>query len=174
MLMVSCRAGESGSVYTSDTYPVEYGTPQGSCLRPLIFLIFCNDLQRHLTFLSCIQFADDTKLYISHVKLDYIHFYIETDLKTLQDWFLANKLTLNIGKSVCILFGKGNIKHQLHISLGNENIPQVTSTKFLGMWIDQSLNWNEHVSKTILKLKSWLNLLRMGRNFLTRHALRVL
>ena len=71
-LVVSCKAGETNSIHTSETYPVTYGTAQGSCLGPLIFLIFCNDLQQHLIFLSCIQFADDTTLYITHKSIDYI------------------------------------------------------------------------------------------------------
>ena len=141
----------------------------------MIFLIFCNDLQNHLLFLSCIQFADDTTLYITHNKISYIQSCIEIDLAVLRDWFLSNKLTLNIGKSVCILFGqKSGDNINLHISLGKENIPQVKSTKFLGMWIDESLTWNEHITKVILKLKSRVNLLKMSKNFLSKHALKVL
>ena len=174
-MLVECKAGETGSIYTSEYHSVRCGTPQGSCLGPLIFLIFCNDLQKHLVFLSCIQFADDTTLYITHAKLSYIHFCIETDLNILQDWFLANKLTLNVGKSVCILFGQKQSRTELlNISLGKEHIPQCKSTKFLGMWIDEALNWNEHVTKTILKLKLRLNLLKVGKNLLSKHALRVM
>ena len=174
-LTVECKTGDSNSKTSSNSYPVEYGTLQGSCLGPLIFLIFCNDLQNHLLFLSCIQFADDTTLYITHCKISYIRSCIEIDLATLKDWFLANKLTLNVGKSVCILFGqKPKSATQLQISLGNEQIPQVKSTKFLGMWIDESLNWNEHVTKVVLKLKSRVNLLKMSQHFLGKHALKVL
>ena len=146
-LLVSCKSGESGCVNTSNIYEVEYGTPQGSCLGPLIFLIFCNDLQNHLMFLSCIQFADDTTLYITHKSLDYIKFCIETDLCTLQDWFIANKLTLNVGKSVCILFSRTGQDVPLNLRLGKELIPQTKCTKFLGIWIDQSLSWTEHIAK---------------------------
>ena len=174
-LIVECNTGDSNMKSTSESYTVEYGTPQGSCLGPLIFLIFCNDLQSHLLFLSCIQFADDTTLYITHNKISYIQSCIEIDLAILCDWFLSNKLTLNVGKSVCILFGKKpRSTTKLQIMLGHENIPQVRSTKFLGMWIDESLNWNEHVTKVILKLKSRVNLLKMGRNLLSKHALKVL
>ena len=42
------------------------------------------------------------------------------------------------------------------------------------MWIDESLNWNEHVTKVVLKLKSRVNLLRMGQHFLSKHALKTL
>ena len=161
-LLVSCKSGDAGTVNTSDTYDVKYGTPQGSCLGPLIFLIFCNDLQRHLVFLSCIQFADDTTLYITHKNLNYIRFCIETDLEILKDWFIANKLTLNVGKSVCILFSRCRMDYHLNIRIGDEIIPQAKSTKFLGMWIDQSLSWSDHIAKTMLKLKSRMNLLHHG------------
>ena len=172
-LRVSCKTADTGITKTSNLHEVNYGTAQGSCLGPLIFLIFCNDLQMHLVFLECIQFADDTTLYITHQSLSYIKFCLEHDLSILQDWFLANKLTLNIGKSVCILFGKHH-EEKIDIGIGNEKIPQVSHTKFLGLWIDQKLSWNEHVSKLLLKLKSKFNLLQTGKNFLSTHALRIL
>ena len=127
-LRVSCKTADTGCETISSTYDVEYGTPQGSVLGPLIFLIFCNDLQKHLLFLSCIQFADDTTLYVTHHNLNYIKFCLTHDLAVLQDWFLANKLTLNIGKSVCILFGKHR-NQKLNLSIGEAKIPQTKSTK---------------------------------------------
>ena len=133
---MSCRTADSTSTNNSSLYDVEYGTHQGSCLGPLIFLIFCNDLNRHIMFLECIQFADDTTLYITHSNIHYIRFCIDHDLNTLQDWFLSNKLTLNVSKSVCILFGKHN-NMELNITLGGEEILQAKHTKFLGMWVDQ-------------------------------------
>ena len=173
-LIVSCRTADTGSEHTSQQYNVEFGTPQGSVLGPLIFLIFCNDLHLHLTFLSCIQFADDTTLYISHTNLQFITFALEYDLDVLQDWFHANKLTLNINKSVAILFGKhGGQQQQLAVRIGNETIPQLKSTKFLGLWIDENLNWREHTTKLVLKLNHNVNLLKTGKHHLTPHALKV-
>ena len=46
--------------------------------------------------------------------------------------------------------------------------------KFLGMWIDEKLSWREHTNKLLLKLNANLNLLKVGRNCLTQHALRVI
>ena len=172
-LVVCCKTSDTGIEQVSPCYGVEFGTPQGSVLGPLIFLIFCNDLHLHLTFLSCIQFADDTTLYISHTNLNYITFALEHDLVVLQDWFYANKLTLNIGKSVAILFGKHGGK-KINVCIGNETIPQKNCTKFLGLWIDEDLNWKEHTNKLVLKLNSNVHLLKTGRNHLSQHALKVI
>ena len=174
-MLVSCRTNDSSEASTSETHKVEFGAPQGSCLGPLLFVIYCNDLQLHLLYLNCIQFADDTTLYITHVNLNYINFALNHDLEILQDWFRANKLTLNVGKSVCILFNKkADRDRELHIKINDELIPQVEFTKFLGMWIDQSLNWREHASRLILKLTRNTHLLRMGKHILSPHAQKIL
>ena len=54
----------------SNEFPIHYGAPQGSCLGPPIFLIFCNNLNIHLENMQCIQFADDTTLYLGHPNPD--------------------------------------------------------------------------------------------------------
>ena len=73
---------------------------------PLIFLIFINDLHLHLETLGCIQFTDDTTLLASHTNLKYLQFCVETELLIVQDWFQANKFTLNVDKTAMMLFGK--------------------------------------------------------------------
>ena len=94
----------SGDFEVSQKYPVTYGTPQGSCLGPLLFLLFCNDLRLHLTYLSCIQFADDTTLYTSGKNIRLLECEINHDLEIISDWFKANKLTLNADKTACMIF----------------------------------------------------------------------
>ena len=103
-LRVKCRTTCSNEETYSEKFPIDYGTPQGSCLGPLIFLIFVNDMSLHLSDGDIIQFADDTTLIFGHRNKNYLKYCIERELPILQDWFYANKLTLNVDKSVYLLF----------------------------------------------------------------------
>ena len=49
-------------IVKSMTYDIIYGTAQGSCVGPLLFIIFCNDMQLLPTYSKIILFADDTIL----------------------------------------------------------------------------------------------------------------
>ena len=48
---------------TSDALSVIYGVPQGSCLGPLLFLIYINDLGKISNDSDIIVFADDTNIF---------------------------------------------------------------------------------------------------------------
>ena len=138
-LRVRCGTDKDPELSYSSLYNVEYGTPQGSCLGPLLFLIFTNDLYRNLENYHAILFADDTTVYKGHRNKNYLRWSIETDLNKLTDWFNANKLTLNISKTVFMSFVPRNEKLD-SIKLGGETIPHSKNTKFLGLWIDEKLN----------------------------------
>ena len=175
-LRVHFKPTSVGHDVVSDTYNIHYGTPQGSCLGPLIFLIFCNDLSLHLEYMECLQFADDTTLVCSHRNPNYLAFCIESDLRNIQDWFRANKLTLNVDKTVYMKFPCRVDKktHDLKLELNGVIIPRMKSTKFLGTWIDDLLSWKVHVSNIITKLNLKLGLMYRSKNFLNRHAMRIL
>ena len=69
-LRVKCRTVSDPTEVVSDEQEVHYSTPQGSCLGPLIFLLFVNDLHLNLGVADCIQFADDTTLVFVHHNLN--------------------------------------------------------------------------------------------------------
>ena len=101
-----------------------------------------NDLFRNLDYCNNLQFADDTTIYKGHRNLRYLTWCIESDLSNLDDWFRANKLTLNVGKSVHMIFSKKE-NVDTSIKLGDTELCKVETVKFLGMWLDQNLTWDE-------------------------------
>ena len=171
-MRAKCTTGLSHSEL-SQTYKMGFGTPQGSCLRPLLFIIFYNDLNIHLTYLSCIQFADDTTLYGLSKSIRLLQCEIEHDLAVITDWFRANKLTLNADKTISVIFNlKNDSNIEITLKLGDHTIPCQTETKFLGVWIDKNLDWNKHVDVLLIKLRQNVGLLKKSKNILDRPALR--
>ena len=166
-----CKCNFDGQEEFSESYPVEYGAPQGSVLGCLLFLIFTNDLHRHLENYGCILFADDTTIYMSHHNLNYINHCIEHDLEIISNWFKANLLTLNPNKTVAIRFlHRKSASKITSIKIDNTLLPFVKETKFLGIWLEEKLSWNAHTTKLINKLKKNIHLLSNHRNFLNKHT----
>ena len=82
-------------------------------------------------------------------------------MSTIVKWFQANKLTLNIDKTVCLLFQKQGHTKKIHIRVDNTIIHNTHETKFLGIWLDEHLSWSTHIQKLILKLTRNTNLLEV-------------
>ena len=91
-------------VTKSDTFNVTCGAMQGSCLGPLLFIIFINDIHLLPLYSKIILFADDATIFNSHKSNRYLQYMIEHDLHLMQSWFNANKLSLNIRKTVAMKF----------------------------------------------------------------------
>ena len=117
------------------------------------FLIFCNDLRQNLEYLSCIQFADNTTLFYADKNLDVIKCCVEHDLKLIMDWFRANSLTLNVQKMKYLLFAPNKSKKNLYLNVGNCIIKLDNDTKFLGVILDDKLEWALHVKNMLIKMK---------------------
>ena len=173
-LRVRCRAGTEKELACSSLYDVEYGTPQGSCLGPLLFLLFTNDLYRNLAHCSAILFADNTTMYKGHRNLNYLRWCLETDLTTLVDWFKANKLTSNVSKTVYMLFRGKEASTIDYITIDNEKITESESTKFLGLWMDKNLNWKKHTSTLINKIKRNTILIKNTKNMFDKDTLKLI
>ena len=172
-IRVKCRVASSGRIEHSEYQTVNYGTPQGSCLGPLIFLIFTNDLNQHLHHCSSILFADDTTLHKTHRNLNYLEWCLQDDMQTLTDWFKANKLTLNLDKTVCILFQQKGSDKAFKIQIDTVKIRTSNEIKFLGMWLDSHLSWSVHIQRLVTRLKRNTTMLRVGNKLLTKECKRL-
>ena len=110
---------------------------QGSCLGPLLFILFFNDIHLLPIYGTLILFADDTTLFNHHQNRKFLSFMMTHDMSILDDWFRANQLSLNLSKTVSMLFWPNG--KELKIDMDGYIIPQVTHTRFLGVLLDEEL-----------------------------------
>lgn len=147
------------------------GVPQGSALGPLLFLLYINDLPTAVTSSSIHLFADDTTIYFSHSDPEIIQRSLQHDIDKVNNWFKANKLTINTNKTKSMLINHNHNPLSINLSINNENIKQASSHKLLGLYIDQNLKWDVHIAALRKKLSPKLGLLSRLRHKLPQEAM---
>ena len=92
------------TITKSARFNITYGTAQGSCLGPLLFIVFINDIHLLPLYSKLILFADDTTIFNSHTSARHLQYTLEHDLQLMSTWFSVNKLSLNVGRTVAMKF----------------------------------------------------------------------
>ncbi len=89
----------------SNSKSLSCGVPQGSCLGPLLFSIFTNDLPLVTHKSILVLYADDTTLYYSASTIGELHSVLSKDMNAVSDWVISNRLVLIILKTKSVVFG---------------------------------------------------------------------
>ena len=129
-----------------------YGVPQGSTLGPHLFLIYINDLP-NASNLKVTLFADDAILICMDKNPNILQHKTNAELKKIEDWVKTNKLTINYKKTNYMIITKRKINKSLFkIQIGQNEIIQKDSVKYLGIIIDNKMNWTQHINYLNSKL----------------------
>ncbi len=158
----------------SHVFTMPCGVPQGSVLGPLLFILYSNDIPKSLEHCKAILFADDTTLYLSSPDIRNLYCHMNNDLDNLNDWFKANKLSLNASKTKYMSFNMKNGHHLLNLSIGDDFLEKVNETKFLGIIIDDELKWNKHIDYCRKKISSGVYAMNSAKHILSTNHLRIL
>jgi len=71
---------------------------------------------------------------------------VNESLRSLSNWFFANKLSLSIDKISYSISGKSyRLKHNYTIQLCDSDIKQVNCSKYLGVYVDSNIDWKDHI-----------------------------
>ena len=90
---------------SSDIKDIDIGVPQGSCLGPLLFLLYINDLPFALKKAKTTMYADDIMISYSSKTLDELHRVLNAELVNIEKWLQANQLFLNVVKTQAMIVG---------------------------------------------------------------------
>ena len=164
-------------MHQSTLAKIKCGVPQGSILGPLLFLIYVNDLSNVSDILEPIMFADDTNLFLSHQNIPTLFEKFNTELRSIDNWFKANKLSLNSKKTKYTLFHKKSVRDDLPLKLpalkiADDIIERKTAIKFLGVMLDENITWEEHIRTVENKLAKNIGLLYRAKPLLEEKSLK--
>ena len=116
-----------------------------------MFNIYINDLFYAVEYADICNFADDTTPHCSSTNVKEAVTNLEHDCNLLVEWFRDNYMTLNASK--CHLLVSGFKDELMYATVGGSLIWEELSAKLLGIIIDSSLTFDNHV-KTICKKAS--------------------
>ena len=154
---------------------IEWGVPQGSVLGPLLFLIFINDIYR-ASDLGTWLFADDTLLVSSAVSLTLLQIEMNNQVEKVQDWLLANKLSVHyVDKSLYMLINKNKTTRvedgAFELKMGGHIIARTNSYRYLGIIVDEKFTWADHINDVCFRLSQVAGVIYKIRHLLSKQAL---
>ena len=149
----------------SDPATVFSGIPRGSVLRPILFVIYINDLPE-VVKCGTYLFADDTKIFRQiTTKEDALQ--LQSDINSLEQWSQKRLLTFHPKKCHVLMLGKFyNINHTEKYTLHRQELEHIFEQKDLGVILDAKLKFDEHISVKVKKANIIAGLIRSAFSYL--------
>jgi len=141
----------------SELRTVNIGTPQGSVLSPLLYLIMVSDIEEWITSGKLTCFADDSTLYVrGETKLE-VRKKLEEGAKQVLSFMNATNLKANATKTHFIMF---NAIKEPPIKVNEALIEESNEVELLGVVFNKHLNWTSHINKLESQLRQRIGILR--------------
>ena len=136
---------------TSNSHLITTGIPQGSILGPLLFIMFINDITNSCL---CYLFADDCIIEESGESPTSAIAKMNEKLPRVINWYTNNLLKINTDKTSVILLSNKTTDMTILNNVQINGRPVLFSNyiKYLGLHVDNHLNWNGHIRMTKNKI----------------------
>ena len=146
------------------------GVPQGSFLGPLLFNIFINDLVYSIMESNKALYADDCVIYSSDSSLGTLNSRLNRDVGRILKWNSENTMVLNLDNSYSMLISISHklmhlARKRLDIICGESPLDNVSHHKHLGIVIDDTLSWSQHIRFLTNKLNLRLRVFNRIKKF---------
>lgn len=110
-----------------------------------------------------VLFAVYTNIFCSSSDLETLAQVIINELNKLKAWLDINKLSLNMSKTRVILFDKHETDLHLNTQLDRVSIELVDEIKFLGVIIDDKINWKSQIKHVKTKISRYITVLKKAK-----------
>ena len=134
------------------------GVPQGTVLRPMLFLLYINDVnegvnsQMHL-------FADDSIVY-HEIQTLADHLALESDLNKLHHWAKMWQMDFNMSKCTVLSVMTKRKPSTCDYYMDDQQIPRTDNQDYLRITINAKLSWLPHIIKVQKKARKTLGLIK--------------
>ena len=120
----------------SEVVTLEFGTPQGSIVSPLLFLILISDMGFSFEGLL-VGYADDSTNVISGTSVEDLHEKMTDSIKRMTKYAEKTGMCLNIEKTEFMYFGRTTLPP---IRIGDKTLEESKEIKFLGVYLNKEGN----------------------------------
>jgi hypothetical protein len=149
---------------TSNTIFTFTGAPQGTVLSPFLFTLYTADCRHVHESCHLQKFSDDSA--VVGCVLDNDEKMYRDQISLFVTWCEENFLELNLSKTKEMIIDFRRKKEAvLPVTIKDQPIEIVSEYKYLGVLIDDKLNWSAHTNAVYKKLQSRLYFLRKLRSF---------
>ena len=138
-----------------------HGVPQGAVLSPMLFLFYINSVANVIPkdVLNSI-FADDLTIWASDHNKETAQWRVQEAVKHIESWCHSKKMLLS-DKSVVTSFSTASCDAKWVPSLNMNNLPMKfdQAPKLLGLYMNRTLSFQQHVEYVVRKVEKRCNLL---------------
>ena len=158
------------STERSTWMPLLKGVPQGSCLGPLLFNIFMNDIFYFIELCDLLNYADDNTLNKVANTIEAVMTALVKDAENSMRWFTINLMAANAEKFHFMFLKSFTCKEITpdHIEINNTMIKAENDVTLLGIIIDKDLKFEKHVNKLCKNASRQINVMYRFTGILDR------
>ena len=147
----------------SEDHTQEQGVPQGSVISCTLFSLAINGILSVVPHaINAHLYVDDLIMYTTGTYLSGLERRMQAAINKVNKWAEDHGFRFSTSKTVSIYFNrKRNIQPPPQLFLNNNPIPSKSHIKYLGMLLDEKLDWKEHIRQLKVNCTQRLDILKV-------------